>query len=1491
MSKNLGQELNRIMASTIVDWPDVVAMLQRIIKCLAKYNSTDHIEREIYLRLFKKCHLFMNPKLPAGVHAKVMELYKLIWCNLDESEKQTYMQYLVLSLQSFGLISMKMKATMIEVFELFVLSPLGSCGMPIIASILPGIEEEQSETYLPCIDLLGKICKNVNESHFYTTIWHIIINYPECRIPGLMYLIKTLPTKIDIEDIVFLFSGDQHIVVSAFEACFNDPDPSGLVHRNALDVLLYFSMDHPVFESLYLKRLIHAALLACLKRDMSLNKRLFQWICPSELYFKNISSILFKVLREKILNDPYNSFKILISLMDKPLAMNLICDLIPFIIAYLSSHSFISSAQSFLESIPKQTIWTIYRDFLYLEELPNKIPHKNNPQIIFKMFFEKYTFQENSDRNYYLPLTLANILINLPQYMVDTWIYLFQFAKFDTAFVENFELKLSSFENPETPIQKQTIYHVIIKTVQRLQTCKSYSSLKPIAMVFLHLSSIKFFTEPLGILEEDFQIEKDLSDFDQAEFCAFMIAYRYFQDFKIKNLKICMQRIQYLWLYFEKYRSPQSMKYLVLIDVNVKLLDTFLSEQILQRRSNSSRFLHRLRLLLSNCSHEFFVPRTLFSLIVLHRKGELPTLLFLEVVQFLQENCKLHQSSIIYHFSSMCNNKESELFFPYTKKFGNHTITYFKPMKLINYHQLLFVYEVLLHFFGTITDHLHDLIFQDQRDILLMGETIRLMAKRLMIIPEEKHVGPFLQMEEMCIKLMSVLVEKFINFHIDELRPLLNWLYEFSFDKFHLIGLSMQTSNAMIFFTFLEKVEKLYMRVSTITKSTLTRQEKMFTIFNVIHHLALNSEMHKITQSDFFSLLKYLKYLNNSIYDIYPYFCYYLKHGLHLLLQNQKVDEQSFVATQIIELLSTITYEAFIGLIDEQPEIEMSSIDFSLGESQMITISPLFINLKSKSVLNNVQHLADLMILLIEISTKSDLKIGQLVDECLVKLFSSPNRYIVDAVAILFEFYDYESQKLIQNLFDHFDSSINLKICMKLCNLIVTGLNSSRFTNTQFYILLLTHIVNNSKMEDINNSLIPLVSPIIKLDLFKLELKTKVFLIEMIDRIIVQTMASNSLFNDKIQIFKCVTGALGQDLGMFIAKQSPVTTYDCNILFTTDDSLIFVAYILKKLPQILENFRIFVRELDLFLPTFMVLEQNLNALLKKSFMFDNVIEFYSLLSEDIKSIKEYKKSMSDVLQDAYLFDKINVQNYDAMSRIANFYARDVDFTILMDLQNTNSIFASKKQELLAISMQIKKANLFLFLLDRGKCELILRTFEEKFLKYINDYYVDLNSDVFLLIFLLLSKISNTISFTMWQTILYEIYEFLYANKENFEKTLKLIELCDVFNFREYECFKHLLFPRSGNDVEDEYHKSVLLEILDKLNESDYEQVQNEESEILDDDILDSEIEAKDLILIGKTNNDNKKLKQAILRIVAPTRYNIRLEDLEDSFQKEVLTSK
>ncbi|KAG5436940.1 hypothetical protein PCANB_001350 [Pneumocystis canis] len=374
--------LDKILQSfdNLHEWADYISFLSKLLKTLHAYPTFSVIPyQDLVAFRLAQC---LNPNLPSGVHQKTLEKN-----GLADS----------LPLWTSGLVpilmfaSTKIKPYFLGLIETFYL-PLGTslrpCIKSLIMSLLPGLEEESGEYFDEVFSVLDSIRQKLaDEIFFWQCFWLCIITSPQQRQGALKYLFKRLPVLKEKSDHIFLImQPDSGLFIRAFSSGLSDEQL--LVCREFLELLvqnlpLSLIVSQENISLLDIELLVMSAIRVILRKEISLNRRVWSWLMGSDLhqdlcegsYFRNygmkyvISSI--KNYLDINKNDSLKLgeiFEILLFLMDKPNIGNIVIPDI-FLLAirtiYLFSESCyddlynnaLSCARAFLNSLDLKLIW------------------------------------------------------------------------------------------------------------------------------------------------------------------------------------------------------------------------------------------------------------------------------------------------------------------------------------------------------------------------------------------------------------------------------------------------------------------------------------------------------------------------------------------------------------------------------------------------------------------------------------------------------------------------------------------------------------------------------------------------------------------------------------------------------------------------------------------------------------------------------------------------------------------------------------------------------------------------------------------------------------------------------------------------------------------------------------------------------------------------------------------------------------------------------
>ncbi|ETE71484.1 Protein dopey-1, partial [Ophiophagus hannah] len=299
------------------EWADLISSLGKLNKVLQNNAKYQVVPKK--LTIGKRLAQCLHPALPGGVHRKALETYEIVFKIIGP--KRLAKDLFLYSSGLFPLLAnaaMSVKPALLSLYEMYYL-PLGKTLKPglqgLLTGILPGLEEG-SEYYERTNTLLEKVAAAVDQSAFYSALWGSLLTSPAIRLPGITYVLSHLNRKLSMEDQLYIIGSDIELMATR-------PD---------------------------MIRILSASLHVVLRRDMSLNRRLYAWLLgfdnngaitgprstrnsnPEEhaiYYFNTFSKeMLVQAMvgilqvnvhsEESTLMQDLKPFRILISLLDKP---------------------------------------------------------------------------------------------------------------------------------------------------------------------------------------------------------------------------------------------------------------------------------------------------------------------------------------------------------------------------------------------------------------------------------------------------------------------------------------------------------------------------------------------------------------------------------------------------------------------------------------------------------------------------------------------------------------------------------------------------------------------------------------------------------------------------------------------------------------------------------------------------------------------------------------------------------------------------------------------------------------------------------------------------------------------------------------------------------------------------------------------------------------------------------------------------------------------
>lgn len=311
---------------SVTEWADYIASLGKLLKALQswspQFQNVKYYVPSPY-QVSRRLTSSLSPNLPAGVHQKTLEVYTFIFEKIGPeilaSECNIWVPG-ILPLMSYA--SMSVKSHLIELYDSYLVqlpsSTLKLLVKPLLASLFPGIDDESSEFQPLTMKLIETLRENLaDDSLFWQSCFLVMITNKERRLGGLIWLTKKLPTLNSVPHLVAqkelekhnkdknastvdtrklrdeafatllpvakdLLSPEPGLLIRCLVCCLDD-DNDLLIKRGVWDLLLQrLHLDSPVLETLVSpsdkKMLIMSCCKTTLEKDMSLNRRIWNWL-------------------------------------------------------------------------------------------------------------------------------------------------------------------------------------------------------------------------------------------------------------------------------------------------------------------------------------------------------------------------------------------------------------------------------------------------------------------------------------------------------------------------------------------------------------------------------------------------------------------------------------------------------------------------------------------------------------------------------------------------------------------------------------------------------------------------------------------------------------------------------------------------------------------------------------------------------------------------------------------------------------------------------------------------------------------------------------------------------------------------------------------------------------------------------------------------------------------------------------------------------------
>lgn len=294
------------------EWADYISFLGKLHKALRSYTFPTIPRSSLVAVRLGQC---LQSDLPSGVHQKALELYSTVFSILGENLSNEIDIWIPGIIPLMPYASINVKPILIELFNTHILplKTLRHLVLPLLYSLLPGIDDESNESFDAVLQLLDNIKKRVNDdSHFWQCFFLVIINSSDRRLGALVWANRRLPKfnstlSSNADPPTDKTTGFQALSYEAQTAiipetgllirafCKGLEDDQLLVQRGFLELLVKnIELHSPALQFVTspkdLELLVLSACSTVLRRDMSLNRRLWNWLLGPDMSSTDLSS-------------------------------------------------------------------------------------------------------------------------------------------------------------------------------------------------------------------------------------------------------------------------------------------------------------------------------------------------------------------------------------------------------------------------------------------------------------------------------------------------------------------------------------------------------------------------------------------------------------------------------------------------------------------------------------------------------------------------------------------------------------------------------------------------------------------------------------------------------------------------------------------------------------------------------------------------------------------------------------------------------------------------------------------------------------------------------------------------------------------------------------------------------------------------------------------------------------------------------------------------
>ncbi|XP_064627681.1 protein dopey-1-like isoform X4 [Lineus longissimus] len=290
------------------EWADLISALGKLNKVLLSHVKYPVVPKKVTIG--KRLAQCLHPALPSGVHLKALETYEIIFkCIGPKRLGQDLFTYSAGLFPLLAYAAMNVKPTLLKLYETHFV-PLSKAVKPgltgLLLGLLPGLEEG-SEYYDRTNTLLQEFCVSAQPTFFYGCLWECVLISPSVRLAAITFTLAHFNRKQSMEDQLHFIGTNIDTMVNAL--CSAVQDTSVLVQRSFLDFLLFgFPMHNSQLTKDDMTKIVVSAVHVVLRRDMSLNRRLFAWLLGTSANGLAMSGV--GGVRDDVADSPEHKFSV-----------------------------------------------------------------------------------------------------------------------------------------------------------------------------------------------------------------------------------------------------------------------------------------------------------------------------------------------------------------------------------------------------------------------------------------------------------------------------------------------------------------------------------------------------------------------------------------------------------------------------------------------------------------------------------------------------------------------------------------------------------------------------------------------------------------------------------------------------------------------------------------------------------------------------------------------------------------------------------------------------------------------------------------------------------------------------------------------------------------------------------------------------------------------------------------------------------------------------